>query len=102
MAAAEYGGVPETGRERQLSTVLIRADGLRRLDSFLGHRSARPARPLGVGSAVPQPCALTSPACADPRRPSLLRKAHLSANSWDRRAHGLLFLLLLTMVVRKS
>jgi len=48
MAAAEYGGVPETGRERQLSTALIRADGLRRLDSFLGHRSARPVRPLRV------------------------------------------------------
>jgi hypothetical protein len=48
MAAAEYGGVPETGRERQLSTALIRADGLRRLDSFLGHRSARPMRPLRV------------------------------------------------------
>ena len=42
MAAAENGGVPETGRERQLSTALIRADGLRRLDSFPGHRSARP------------------------------------------------------------
>jgi len=26
--------VPETGRERQLSIALIRADGLRRLDSF--------------------------------------------------------------------
>jgi hypothetical protein len=35
MAAAEYGGVPETGRERQLSIALIRANGLRRLDSFL-------------------------------------------------------------------
>ena len=48
MAAAEYGGVPETGRERQLSTALIRADGLRRLDSFVGHRWARPVRPLRV------------------------------------------------------
>jgi hypothetical protein len=41
MAAAEDGGVPETGRERQLSTALIRVDGLGRLDSFLGRRSAR-------------------------------------------------------------